>query len=98
MTCISQWSSGKDYQGGVHYYGTIQGVSTDLEQILRPITLTNSSDHRDRLRKLLKEEGFQELVLEENETYRERDFDEDCRLSESRIELGNKHFFYINYI
>ena len=50
--------------------GPFRGVSTDLEQILRPITLTNSSDHRDRLRKLLKDEGFQELVLEENETYR----------------------------
>lgn len=51
--------------------GPFRGVSTDLEQILRPITLTDSSDHRDRLRKLLKDEGFQELVLEENETYRE---------------------------
>lgn len=51
--------------------GPFRGVSTDLEQILRPITLTDSGDHRDRLRKLLKDEGFRELVLEENETYRE---------------------------
>jgi hypothetical protein len=53
--------------------GPFRGVSTDLERFLQPIALTDSSDndHRDRLRKLLKDEGYQELVLEENQTYRD---------------------------